>query len=84
MTLAQIHSRLDGAARRFYQAEFDLFKRITAISGTIKPYPKGDTRKKACLKALSEVHIEGVTYLPSNPDAVIVDIDYASAAPMQR
>ncbi|KIH57605.1 phosphoinositide 3-kinase family, accessory domain protein [Ancylostoma duodenale] len=48
-------NQLEGAARRFHEAEFSLFHRLTAISGTIKPYPKGDARKKACLKALAEV-----------------------------
>jgi phosphatidylinositol 4-kinase len=35
------------------------------------------------LKALAEVQVEGITYLPSNPDAILIDIDYASATPMQ-
>ncbi|EPB67423.1 phosphoinositide 3-kinase family, accessory domain protein [Ancylostoma ceylanicum] len=48
-------SQLEGAARRFHEAEFSLFHRLTGISGTIKPFPKGDARKKACLKALAEV-----------------------------
>ncbi|KAI6188459.1 1-phosphatidylinositol 4-kinase [Aphelenchoides besseyi] len=78
----RIHSRLEGPARRFHRAEFDLFKRITQISGTIKPISK-ENRKTACLKALSEVQIEGVTYLPANPEAIIIEIDYSSATPMQ-
>lgn len=80
----QIISQLEGAARRFYDAEFDLFKRITDISGIIKPYPKGDARKKACLEALSKIKITSLTYLPSNPEAVVIDIDYKSGNPMQR
>ncbi|VDL64036.1 unnamed protein product [Nippostrongylus brasiliensis] len=56
---------------------------LTAISGTIKPYPKGDARKKACLKALAEVKLETITYLPSNPEAFLLDIDYSSGTPMQ-
>ncbi|KAK5965010.1 hypothetical protein GCK32_003992 [Trichostrongylus colubriformis] len=76
-------SQLEGAARRFHEAEFSLFHRLTAISGTIKPYPKGDARKKACLKALAEVKLETITYLPSNPEAFLLDIDYSSGTPMQ-
>ncbi|WKY02730.1 hypothetical protein Q1695_016194 [Nippostrongylus brasiliensis] len=76
-------SQLEGAARRFHEAEFALFHKLTAISGTIKPYPKGDARKKACLKALAEVKLETITYLPSNPEAFLLDIDYSSGTPMQ-
>ncbi|KIH46176.1 phosphatidylinositol 3- and 4-kinase, partial [Ancylostoma duodenale] len=76
-------NQLEGAARRFHEAEFSLFHRLTAISGTIKPYPKGDSRKKACLKALAEVKLETITYLPSNPEAYLLDIDYSSGTPMQ-
>ncbi|KAK6746150.1 hypothetical protein RB195_012331 [Necator americanus] len=76
-------SQLEGAARRFHEAEFSLFHQLTAISGTIKPYPKGDARKKACLKALAEVKLETITYLPSNPEAYLLDIDYSSGTPMQ-
>lgn len=61
-----------------------MFKRITNISGKIKPFPKGEARKKACLNALAEIQLETVTYLPSNPEAVVLNIDYKSATPMQR
>lgn len=94
--------QLEGAAKRFYCSEFELFDKITKISGTIKSIPKGEARKKACLKALAEVSIQNITYLPSNPESIILgnyfilynkkvfnikcslDIDYSSAAPMQR
>ncbi|MFH4977100.1 hypothetical protein AB6A40_003809 [Gnathostoma spinigerum] len=79
----KITSQLEGAARKFYNSEFNLLKRITDISGTIKPYPKGEARKKACLDALREIKLETVAYLPSNPEAVLLDIDYNSATPMQ-
>lgn len=81
--ISKIISQLEGAARKFYDSEFDLFKRITDISGIIKPYPKGEARKKACLKALAEIHLDTVTYLPSNPEAIVLDIDYSSGTPMQ-
>uniref|UniRef100_A0A158P6J4 1-phosphatidylinositol 4-kinase n=1 Tax=Angiostrongylus cantonensis TaxID=6313 RepID=A0A158P6J4_ANGCA len=78
------HSVLSlSAARRFHEAEFSLFHRLTAISGTIKPYPKGEARSKACLKALAEVKLETITYLPSNPEAFLLEIDYSSGTPMQ-
>jgi len=74
---------LEGAARNFYSAEFELFEKITKISGSIKHQAKGEQRKKACFKALNEVRLEQIAYLPSNPDAILLEIDYASAAPMQ-
>jgi phosphatidylinositol 4-kinase A len=77
-------ARLEGAARKFYQAEFDFVDRITSISGAIKPVPKGDARKRACLKALAEIQLLNVNYLPSNPESILLEIDYASASPMQR
>lgn len=80
----QIISQLEGAARSFFEKEFDLFKRITDISGKIKPYPKGEARKAACLKAVADVRLDSITYLPSNPEAIILDIDHSSATPMQR
>lgn len=61
-----------------------LFFHSVFSSGTIKPYPKGDARKKACLAALAPVRIETIAYLPSNPEAILLDIDYASGTPMQR
>jgi hypothetical protein len=80
----QILSRLEGAARKFYDNEFDFVDRITHISGAIKPIPKGEARKKACLKALTEIQLFSVNYLPSNPESILLEIDYASASPMQR
>ncbi|KAM3723763.1 Phosphatidylinositol 4-kinase alpha [Dirofilaria immitis] len=79
----KIISNMEGAARKFYDNEFDLFKNITDISGKIRLFPKGEARKKACLSALAEIHIKTVTYLPSNPEAVVLDIDYKSGTPMQ-
>ncbi|KAH7934113.1 hypothetical protein HPB49_021628 [Dermacentor silvarum] len=43
----------------------------------------GPERKRACLCELSKIKVEQGSYLPSSPEAIIVDIDYASGAPMQ-
>jgi phosphatidylinositol 4-kinase len=75
---------LEGSSRKFYQAEFDFIDRITSISGAIKSIPKGEARKKACLKALAEIQLLSVNYLPTNPESILLEIDYASANPMQR
>ncbi|XP_032802951.1 phosphatidylinositol 4-kinase alpha isoform X2 [Petromyzon marinus] len=79
----EITNALSGPAKEFYQREFDFFNKITNVSATIKPYPKGAERKAACLKALSEINLEPGCYLPSNPEAIVLDIDYQSGLPMQ-
>jgi hypothetical protein len=44
----------------------------------------GAERKQACLKALSKIRVQEGCYLPSNPEAMVIDIDYQSGTPMQR
>ncbi|XP_073997967.1 phosphatidylinositol 4-kinase III alpha isoform X1 [Rhodnius prolixus] len=78
-----IVSTLSGPAKQFYEREFDFFDQITGISGEIRPYPKGPERKKACLEALSKIKVQAGCYLPSNPEAMVLDIDYKSGTPMQ-
>ncbi|PIK33180.1 putative phosphatidylinositol 4-kinase alpha [Apostichopus japonicus] len=78
-----IIDNLSGNAKAFYEREFDFFGKITAISGDIRPFPKGEERKKACLQALSKIKVQPGCYLPSNPEALVLEIDYNSATPMQ-
>lgn len=75
---------LSGPAKQFYEREFDFFSKITDISGQIRPFPKGAERKRACLEALEKIKVQPGCYLPSNPEAMVLDIDYKSGTPMQR
>ncbi|XP_969785.1 phosphatidylinositol 4-kinase alpha isoform X4 [Tribolium castaneum] len=78
-----ILAELSGPAKQFYEREFDFFDKITSISGEIRPYPKGPERRRACLEALRKIKVQPGCYLPSNPEAMVVDIDYNSGVPMQ-
>jgi phosphatidylinositol 4-kinase len=78
-----ILAELSGPAKQFYEREFDFFGKITNISGEIRPYPKGTERRQACLAALRKIKVQPGCYLPSNPEAMVLDIDYNSGVPMQ-
>ena len=67
----------DSRAKDFYAREFEFFKEVTSVSGKIKNYPKGQARKVACINALKEVKLRQGCYLPSNPDSMVLDINYS-------
>ncbi|CAF1047050.1 unnamed protein product [Rotaria sordida] len=72
-------------ARNFYERVFAFSNRLTKVSDTIKSYPKGNSRKEACLQELRTIGSEvppGV-YLPSNPEAIVISLIPESGAPMQ-
>ena len=54
----EIVARLaSGPAKTFREREFDFFKTVTDISGTIRPFEKGEKRKQACLKELAKIKV---------------------------
>lgn len=79
----EITKRFSGPALEFYKREFDFFDQITGVSGEIRPFPKGPERTKACLESLKKIKLQPGCYLPSNPDSIVLDIDYNSGTPMQ-
>ncbi|CAF3557038.1 unnamed protein product [Rotaria sp. Silwood1] len=72
-------------ARNFYERVFAFSDRLTKVSDTIKSYPKGNSRKEACLQELRAICNEVPTgvYLPSNPEAIVISLIPESGAPMQ-
>ncbi|KAH8869730.1 Phosphatidylinositol 4-kinase alpha [Schistosoma japonicum] len=79
-----IQNNFNGSTLAFYQREFEFFDQITSVSAKIRPFPKGEARKKACLDALREVNVKPGCYLPSNPDSVVLEIDYLSVNKVRR
>lgn len=69
----------------FYAREFRFFEQVTSISALLKPH----TRKEKLFKKqlidveLSKVQVDPGVYLPSNPESIVVDIDYSSGRPLQ-
>lgn len=79
--IEDIKNSLTGCEKEFFKREFDFFHEITDVSAKIKDFPLGDERKKACQQALSQVKLVNDCYLPSNPDAIVVQI--LDGTPMQ-
>ena len=67
----EIKSAMTGTALKFYEREFTFFRKVTNISGIIRPYPKGPQRNSECLKALKEVELLPGELVSSSLNAVI-------------
>ncbi|KAH9426521.1 Phosphatidylinositol 4-kinase alpha [Dermatophagoides pteronyssinus] len=83
MIIQTIVNSLSGPAKKFYEKEFDFFSKVTNISGEIRPYPKGEERKNALLRCLSKIDVQLGCYLPSKPEALVIDIDRLTGVPLQ-
>lgn len=87
--LGELVGRIEGGfsaeQQAFYAREFAFFAQITSISAVLKPH----TRKERLFKKqlidveLSKVQVDPGVYLPSNPESIVVDIDYSSGRPLQ-
>ncbi len=76
-----IKNSLTGTEKEFFKREFDFFSEITNVSALIKDKPLGDERRKACDQALRNIKLVNNCYLPSNPEAIVLQI--LDGRPMQ-
>ncbi|KAK4337193.1 hypothetical protein RND71_043292 [Anisodus tanguticus] len=74
---------LSGNALRFYHRQFSFFDDVTSISGKIRSFPKGKQRKNALIDELQLIRLRKGCYLPSNSEALVLDIDRDFAVPLQ-
>lgn len=81
----RITKLLAGIAREFYEREFNFFEKVTNISRTLKPFVKAEKwEKKAKIdEELARIVVDPGVYLPSNPESIVVGIDYKSGRPLQ-
>ncbi|KAJ1913145.1 phosphatidylinositol-4- kinase [Mycoemilia scoparia] len=81
----RIVGQLSGDDQEFYIREFTFFKEVTGISGKLKPYIKKskEEKKKKIDEEMRKIKVEKDVYLPSNPEATVIDIDYTSGRPLQ-
>lgn len=78
-----IINSLSGAAKIFFDKEFDFVRRITSISGEIREFPKGEQRRTALLNSLKKFNFEPGCYLPSSADSIVTDMDRNFGVPLQ-
>lgn len=85
LIIEEIVNSLEGADKEFYEREFNFFRKVTSISGSLKPYiKKSKAEKKAKIDdELSLIAVDPGVYLPSSPESIVVDIDYKSGRPLQ-
>ncbi|KAI9593558.1 hypothetical protein BDF19DRAFT_448167 [Syncephalis fuscata] len=81
----EIVNGLSGEDRSFYTREFTFFNEVTGISGKLKPFIKSskEEKKKKIDEEIRKVHVDVGVYLPSNPDGIVIGIDYQSGRPLQ-
>lgn len=83
--IGRIIKSLSGSDKDFYEREFTFFEKVTGISGKLKPYiRRSKTEKKEKIdEELKKISVDPGVYLPSNPESIVVDIDYQSGRPLQ-
>ncbi|KAJ1991506.1 phosphatidylinositol-4- kinase [Coemansia spiralis] len=82
---SDVVEQLSGDDRIYYEKEFVFFGEVTGISGKLKPFIKKSKleKKRKIDEEMRKIKVEAGVYLPSNPDGVVVDVDYDSGRPLQ-
>jgi len=83
--IEKIVNPLSGSDKEFYEREFNFFNEVTGISGKLMPFIKCSKpeKKKKIDEEMAKIKVDVGVYLPSNPDSIVVDIDYKSGIPLQ-
>ncbi|CAG8502818.1 1116_t:CDS:10, partial [Ambispora leptoticha] len=76
---------LSGEDKEFFEREFTFFNNVTSISGKLKPYIKKskEEKKQKIDEEMRKIKVDVGVYLPSNPEGIVIDIDYDSGRPLQ-
>ncbi len=82
---SSIVQSLSGEDKDFYEREFTFFEKVTSISGKLKPYIRRSKqeKKQKIDEELKLITVDPGVYLPSNPESIVVDIEYKSGRPLQ-
>jgi len=83
--IEKIVNPLSGSDKEFYEREFNFFNEVTGISGKLMPFIKCSKpeKKKKIDEEMAKIKVDVGVYLPSNPDSIVIDIDYKSGIPLQ-
>jgi phosphatidylinositol 4-kinase len=83
--IKKIISRVSGPDKDFYEREFGFFSQVTSISGTLKQYlhETKAVKKMKIDEEMAKIKVDVGVYLPSNPESIVVGIDYSSGRPLQ-
>ncbi|CAG8615185.1 6660_t:CDS:10, partial [Paraglomus brasilianum] len=83
--IVNIVESLSGEDKVFYEREFKFFEGVTSISGKLKPYigKKTEEKKAKIDEEMKKIIVDVGVYLPSNPEGIVVGIDYNSGKPLQ-
>jgi hypothetical protein len=79
----RIVSQMNEGERRFYEAEFTFFEKITEISGVLKPLPTKNERKARIAQEVAKIAVLPSLYLPSSPGWQVSSIIGDSGVPLQ-
>ncbi|KAI0980728.1 hypothetical protein GJ496_000473 [Pomphorhynchus laevis] len=83
LMIARIKDNFSERSRQFYEKENSFVEDIVDVSHKIKKFGKGVNRQLACTQEFERIQYRENCYLPTNPENVVVSVNYNSATPMQ-